>query len=352
MDIYLKNGYADMNKIMNLPYPFIFVIGGRGTGKTYGAVDVLLNLPEDEKFFFIRRTQDEADAISYYDLSPFQPVINDNPKKYPPIYVSKLPHVKSISGVWHGELNDDGQLRPVGDAIGYIGALTTMHKIRGFNMESVTIGVYDEFIPEKHVKSIRNEGDAVLNMVETIARNRSLKGKKDFKLVCLSNANSIASPVFQSLGIMDKIDRMALKGKQECIIPERGIAVFIFRNSPISEAKKNTALYRAAVDNDFATMALRNDFDSTTYLYISQEPLKEYRIIAAWNDDVFIYKHKSESKYYVTRHKSGTPKKVYANDDINRRRFKREQRFFLDAWLRGNVAFSDYYCKYILTNVL
>lgn len=352
MNIYLDNGYADMHKIMNLPYPFIFVIGGRGTGKTYGAVNEILTLPEEEKFFFIRRTQDEADAISYYDLSPFQPVINDKPEAFEPIYVSKLPHNKSLSGVWWGEYNDDGQLKPKGDAIGYIGALTTIHKIRGFNMETVTVGVYDEFIPEKHVKSIRNEGDAVLNMFETIARNRSLRGKKEFKLVCLSNANSIASPVFQSLGIMDKLDKMAMKGKQECLIPDKGIAVFIFRNSPISEAKKNTALYKAATDNDFATMALRNDFDSNTYLYISQQPLNEYRVVASWAHDVYIYRHKSENKYYVTRHISGTPKKIYNDDEMARRRFKREQRNFLDCWLRGNVAFSDYYCKYVLTNIL
>ena len=352
MNIYLNNGYADMAKIMALPYPLIFVIGGRGTGKTYGAVKEILDLPEDEKFFFLRRTQDEAEAISYYDLSPFQPVVNDNPEKYLPIYVSKLPHVKNISGVWHGEYNDDGQLKATGDAIGYIGALSTIHKIRGFNMENVTIGVYDEFIPEKHVKSMREEGQAVLNAYETINRNRELKGRAAFKLVCLSNANTIASPVFQALGIMDKLDKMAIKGKQECIIPERGIAVFIFRNSPISEAKKDTALYRAATDNDFATMALKNDFDSNTYLYIAQQPLQEYKILVNWDNEVFIYRHKSENKYYVTRVQSGTPKRTYNNDDMARRRFKRQERNFLDCWLRGNVAFSDYYCKYVLTNVL
>ena len=256
MNIYLKNGFADMGKIMSLPYPLIFVIGGRGTGKTYGAVEVLLNLPPEEKFFFLRRTQDEADTISYTDFSPFQPVINDNPEKYAPVVVQKIPHVKNISGVWHGELNDEAQLVPTGDAIGYIGALSTIHKIRGFNMQSVTMGVFDEFIPEKHVANFRggaeSEGNALLNAIETIARNREIMGKKPFKMVCLSNANTIASPVFQSLGIIDTVNKMAMKGKQECILPDRGIAVFIFRDSPISKAKANTSLYKAAKDGDFS----------------------------------------------------------------------------------------------------
>ena len=225
-------------------------------------------------------------------------------------------------------------------------------------MESVTTGVFDEFIPEKHVSSFRggggSEGDALLNAIETIARNRELLGKKPFKMVCLSNANSIASPVFQSLGIIDTVNKMAMKGKQECILPERGIAVFIFRDSPISAAKQNTSLYKAAQDGDFATMALKNDFEASTYLYIQQQPLQEYRIMANWADDVYIYRHKNSfpAKYYVTRHKSGTPKRNYHDDEMSKKRFKRNEQVFLNAWLAGNVSFSDYYCKYVLTNIL
>lgn len=357
MNVYLSNGYADMEKIMALPYPLIFVIGGRGTGKTYGACKVLLDLSDNEKFFFLRRTQDEADTIAFTDFSPFQPIINDNPEAYAPIVVDRLPHVKNISGVWYGEENDSGKLVATGETIGYIGALSTIHKIRGFNMASVSVGVYDEFIPEKHVAAFRGgargEGDALLNAYETIDRNRQLKGKKPFKLVCLSNANSIASPVFQSLGIMDAVNKMALKGKQECILAERGIAIFILRDSPISAQKSQTALYRAAGASDFTTMALKNDFSADTYLYIEPQPINEYVIKISLADDVFIYQHKSNrAKWYVTRHKSGAVQRAYNDDEISKKRFKRQEQHLLESLLRGNVAFADYYCKYILTNFL
>ena len=181
-----------------------------------------------------------------------------------------------------------------------------------------------------------------------------MQGAKPFKFVCLSNANSIASPIFQSLGIMDHVNRMAVKGKQECILPDRGIAVFIFRGSPISEQKAKTSLYKAAAnDSDFATMALTNDFDATTYMYIGNKPIAEYRLLSQVGDDVFIYKHKTRSTdYYVTRHKSGTPKRIYNSDEMSKKRFKKTEQFFLDAWLHGNVTFSDYYCKFVLTNLL
>ena len=95
MSFYLDSGYVDINKIMNLPYPFIFVLGGRGTGKTYGVCKYLLEHPED-KFMYLRRMQQEADAISNPDFSPFQPVINDHPE-LPQITLDTIPGVKNIS---------------------------------------------------------------------------------------------------------------------------------------------------------------------------------------------------------------------------------------------------------------
>lgn len=352
MNLYEQNGYADMKKIMSLPYPFIFVVGGRATGKTYGACKVLLDLPENEKFLFMRRTGDEAELIASADFSPFNPVIVDNPDKYDLMYTGKIQHVKGITAAWKGETDDSGVLKPVGAPLGYFGALTTIYKTRGFSMEDVTVLLYDEFIPEKHVHAIRNEGECFLNAVETISRNRELRGRKPLKVVCLSNANKLSSPLFVALGIMDNVERMAMRGQAACFLPERGIAVIRLQDSAISKAKAETALYKAANSKDFVDMALKNDFDSSTNLYIKREPIEEFKIIAAIDNDVYIYKHKSEQRYYVSRHKRGTPKYNYLLDDLSVRRLKREQYIFFACWLRGRVSFEDYYTKYMLTNCL
>ena len=42
MNLYTADGYADMSAIYNIDVPFIFVIGGRGTGKTYGILKYVL----------------------------------------------------------------------------------------------------------------------------------------------------------------------------------------------------------------------------------------------------------------------------------------------------------------------
>ena len=38
MSIYLDNGYLNIEQILSYGLPFNFVVGGRGTGKTYGAL--------------------------------------------------------------------------------------------------------------------------------------------------------------------------------------------------------------------------------------------------------------------------------------------------------------------------
>lgn len=348
MSYYLSSGYVDINRIISLDYPFIFVLGGRGTGKTYGACQYLLEYPG--KFMYLRRTQQEADTIGNPEFSPFAPVLTDHPE-LPPITLDTIQGVKNVKGVYHGALNDDGVLVPDGPAIGYVAALNTISSIRGFSGEQIDIILYDEFIPERNARAIKAEGDAFLNCYETINRNRELKGRKPLKIVSLTNANKMSSPIFVAMGITEQIDNMSRKGKECCFLPDRGIAVIKLKNSPISDRKKNTALYRAAASEDFRRMSLLNDFDTTTYLYVHPEPLEEYRILAQY-EDIYIYRHKSKAYYYVCRHCSGHPKQKYVNEKFSQKRLRKDLFSMYDAWLKGNISFQDYYCKLILTESL
>lgn len=342
---YQSNGYINMKKIIELPYPFIFIMHGRGTGKTYGACEYLLQ--HKEKFMLLRRTQVEADTISYTDFSPFQPVLADHPE-LEPVVVQALPNVKNVHGIWKGAVSTEThKLEPVDEPIGYVAALSTFSNIRGFNGEQIKIVVFDEFIPESKARTIKNEDLAFLNFCETIGRNRELKGQPPLKLVCLSNANKLASPIFQALGIMDKVDKLAMSGKQECILRDRGIAILKLADSPISKKKQNTALYRAAANAEYTEMALNNAFDMSNWLYVKTEPLTEYRIVAQY-EDVYLYRHKSQRWYYVCRHKSGEPKNRYVNEPFSRKRIRKEQMQFYEAWLHGCISFQDYYCKTVM----
>lgn len=342
MNYYSESGYIDMEKIIAIKCPFIFLVHGRGTGKTYGMCKFLLEHLDVGKFMFLRRTQTEANTISFTDFSPFQPVSNDNPQ-LPKLVVKSIPNVKNISAFYRGEL-EDGDLKATGDAVGYIGALSTIANVRGFNGEQIKWLVYDEFIPERGARLLRDEGDRTLNCYETLNRNRELKGIEPLKAIFLSNANRMDAPVFQSLGILDKIDAMTMRGQSECILPERGIAVLKLKESPISLRKAETALYKATGDRAFKDMSLLNSFSSDTYLYCKREPIQEYRPVFQY-EDIHIYRHKSKCHYYVTRHKSGGVVRQYFDEEFSRRRMKREQYSFMNAWLSGQISFEDIYCK-------
>ena len=341
MNYYDENGYIDMEKIMSIRCPFIFLVHGRGTGKTYGVGKFLLDHPKD-KFLFMRRTQTEADTISFTDFSPFQPVLEDHPE-YPRLIVQGIPNVKNISAVYLAE-EKDGKLTAAGDPVGYIGALSTIANIRGFNGEQIKYMIYDEFIPERGARMMRDEGDRILNCYETINRNRELKGRPPLKAVFLSNANRMDSPVFQSLGILDRVDDMTMKNQSECIMYDRGIAILKLKASPISAKKADTALYRATGESTFKDMSLLNSFSADTYLYCRREPIQEYRPVFQY-EDIFIYRHKSKAFYYVTKHKSGGMVRQYFDEEFSRKRLKRDQYQFLNAWVSGQISFEDVYCK-------
>ena len=70
MSVYLDNGYLDFGKILSYNVAFNFLVGGRGIGKTYGALKYVVdnNIP----FVFMRRTQTQLDVLMKDEYQPFK----------------------------------------------------------------------------------------------------------------------------------------------------------------------------------------------------------------------------------------------------------------------------------------
>ena len=51
INLYLDNGYLDMRSIMETDFPFIFVPGARGIGKTYTALKTVTEIKEENTLF-------------------------------------------------------------------------------------------------------------------------------------------------------------------------------------------------------------------------------------------------------------------------------------------------------------
>lgn len=332
MGIYLDNGYLDVRKILSYKMPFTFIIGARGIGKTYGSLDYVIETKT--KHIMMRRTQNQADQIANWDFSPYKSVCLDKGIELMYKKVSK-----DVTGVY--EL--DGNI-----PFGYILALSTFKNIRGFDASDVPLWFYDEFVPESHDRKIKEEGKAFLNAYETIARNRELKGEDPLQVLCASNSEQIGNPIFMELGLVGIAEKMQRKGQEIYINNERGICIIIPRQSPISERKKNTALYKAAKSTQFTKMALENEFDQVTDVNTGSRKLVEYRILCTIGE-ISIYRHKSDGTYYVSLHRSGAAPE-YTLSDADRQRFFRKWNHIWTAYMNNKVYFESSMCEVLFQN--
>lgn len=342
MNIYNKDGYLDFPKIRKLPFPFIIITGGRGTGKTYGALQDTIE--QGEKFILMRRTQTEMDVLATPNLNPFRKLNRNNGWNYA---VEK--QGKYTGAIYEYAADESGNFSVAGDAVGLTVALSTISRIRGFDASDCGILLYDEFIPESTARPIKDETSAFLNAYETINRNRELEGRRPLKCICMANSNRLDNPLFLGLGLVTKADEMQQKKQTVCILEKRGIVLVNMEDSPISAAKQNTALYRAAAGTEFSQMALSNTFigESERGAIISR-PLNEYNPICAIGE-ICIYKHKRKREFYVSPHISGSPP-YYGTGSAERERFKKTWSFLWITYLENRMIFEKRICEILLTN--
>ena len=318
MKLYHSNGYANMPAIIETDTPFILTIGGRGTGKTYGAIKYMLE--KNIKFIYLRRTSAQMELVSKDEFSPVVKVGADIGKALVCASLSKY-----ASGVY--ELSEDG--KPKRRAIAVNMALSTMANARSFDASEVKVILYDEAIPERHERAITHESDAFLNMYESIDRNRQLNGEPPVKCVILANANDMEAPILQALNCIKALDAMRKKRQNQRIDKTAGLSIFLLNDSPISAEKRQTALYRLTMgEGDFSDMAINNAFSRDNYSDIGNRPLSEYTPIAAIGG-ICLYRHKSTYNWYVSETKSGKPKE-FANTLTDRQRFRK---YTAQSWI-------------------
>lgn len=326
-ELYLESGYLNVDHIMSLDYPFTFIIGARGVGKTYGVLEYIYE--NREKYIHLRRTQVQADLLSSSAFQPYKQLCADKGWN---IGVNSV--AKNVSGI--AEIEDD----VFKDNFGYICALSTFSNLRGFDASDVNIIFYDEFIPETTAKPIRSEYETLLNVYETVNRNRELKGCKPVKLICCANSNTIDNPYFIGLGVINKIASMQSKGRMIYKDDSRGLLIINLSKSPISQKKKNTALYRLSDNTDFGQMALENLYAGTDMSTISRERLIEYRPRVNVGE-ITIYVHKSKRTYYATTHKSGSPVVFSTSTDDLERYRNAYRKIFMCAYYEDRFLFED-----------
>lgn len=335
--IYTLAGWLDVPKILSFKQNNIFLVGARGVGKTYGILEycVLNKL----RFAYIRRTQKQADLCKGKRGNPFKTLNNDH--NWNIIADTE----DDITCFFESEENEKGKRVPVGEQLGYLFSLSTFANMRSVDLSDIDIIFYDEFIKQLDERPLRNEATAFLNMCETIGRNKELATGKALKVICAANSNSLDNDIFYYLRLVTVGEKMKRKGIMCHIDNDRDLRLYILKDSPISEKKKETSLYKLAKGTDFEDMAINNDFVDDDTSLVKQLPLKEFRPIVSVGE-VCIYRHKFDRRFYVTTHFSGSPEH-YNVTDRDLKRFRKNYSYLWDAYFLEDdtINFETYGCQ-------
>lgn len=336
--------YFNIWDSFNKSYPFQIFIGGRGTGKTYSALDGAIK--RKEPFIYMRRTAQELDMITNSKergegANPFK-ILNKNNG-----YDLAFHRIKqNFSGIYH----TDEEGKPQGLPIGYGLALTTISSIRGLDYSDIKYIIYDEFIPETHVKKIKDESGALFNAYETVNRNRELEGDEPVYMFMLANSNNIYNEIFKGFNIVKPIEKMIHKNKQIYTNDARGLRVHLLSNNPeFVEAKSNTALYRLTAGTKFADMALNNKFAYNDFSLVGYKDIKGLRPVASIGN---AYIYEGREFIYVTY---AIAKCVHYNNAVeqDRKAFcQLLQNDLQDLFVKGKLFFESYELKQLVLDLI
>lgn len=341
MKIYDDNGYVNIREILKHPATFIFIYGGRGTGKTYGT---LKTVKEDErKFIYLRRLNSQVDIVKKEDMQPFKKLNSDMGWNIEPFPVNKY-----VSAFYNTVVNEDLKVVPAGESLGLLAALSTFSSLRGVDGSDISVMILDEFIPEENERPIKGEASAIFNAYETLNRNRELNGEDPIKFIALANSNRIDNPLFMELNLVRLAEKIRKDGREFIYLPERKMLLIDLYKSAISEQKAETALYKLTRGTEFFNMAIKNAFINEEKGRIETKPIKEYKPLVSIGE-ITVYKHKSKKEYYVTSFRSGSPE-TFTCGVKDKERFRKSYMYLWRAYMKQKVVFEEYMSEILFDN--
>jgi len=332
MNIYLDNGYLNMKAIIELPVPFIFIAGARGIGKTYGSIDYCCQ--NRLSSIYMRRMQRQTNIAANGKLSPYRRYAEKNLLNYKCHSIEDNIYECSL-------FNDKEEVYQ-----GLILALSTMANLRGLDGTPYDLMILDEFIPETHERAIRNEADVLFNAYETISRNREIEGKEPLKFLAMANSNNIINPIFKELQLIRVAENLSQKSQEVHVDEKKGYALIIPQSSPISEQKKDTALYKLTEGTAFNDMALDNQFSQNVRTNIASKNFKDYTPLCRAGE-LTILRQRSGRKIYITSHDNAGGAPRFGSTEVELERFRRHFAFVWFAYIEGLVTFEEYVCEAI-----
>ena len=308
-----------------------FIIGGRGIGKTYSSLSFMLE--QDAPFIYLRNTAVQMEESASVFGNPFKKVGRDLGRDI------RLESEKKHYNIY--EYFDDAERK----LIGYGCALSTFSNLRGVDLSDVKYCVFDEFIERRKLSF--KQFDAFQQFYETVNRNRELEGEEPFKVILLSNSQTLQNDILQGYGLVNRIVKMKETGQK--LYREAGLYLEL-PDSEVSDLKANTANYKLIGNTNNALEALKNEFAYDSFSKIRKKDIREYTPVCMAADpsgkgSVTFFRHKSANELYISQNPILTCKNYGAEQYVL---FMRERGNALrELILTGRVFYADYNSKMI-----
>lgn len=337
--------YLHICDYINPNFPYQAFLGGRGTGKTFSAFDLLLKHYQEtgRRGIWMRRTETEMELLGDSrsrgeGLNPFKGYNEEKKTNY-----GLVPLNKKVWTIQEREFKEDGTMTVTGDKVGYGLPLSAVATIRGIDLSDCDILVFDEFVKELHVKNMTGEADAFFNAIETISRNRELTGRKPLLVFLLSNSTDINTPIFSALGIVNHVERMVRKGQQHCYFDQKGLAVHLLEATEnFVQQKSKTSLYKLTEGTRFSRMSLGNEFAYNDFSLVQWRNIRGLKPICQV-DDWYIF---SGSFTYVTYMKGQRVPKFHSLRLQEAKDFRYKYgSWLLERFIASQIFFETYEVK-------
>lgn len=258
--------WFDGNRILTYNTLFNFVVGNRGTGKTYwfkkwAVADFLRT---GAQFIYLRRYRTECDVKSFFtQIKP------------------EFPNVKfSVKGQSFF-INE----KFAGQCIALSQGITK----KSMPFDGVNKLCFDEFmLEEAHYRYLKNEVNAFLDFYETVNRLR-IDGRRDCTVFFLSNALSLYNPYFTFFEIKFGKSNRFRKGD---------LYAEIFQDPEFTKVKKLSRFGQLIEGTEYADYAI----DNTFYL----------------DDSKLVSKREGNCGYYATFVIEGVDYGIWINYEVGR----------------------------------
>lgn len=324
--------YLDFGLTLSYNCLFNFIVGNRGSGKTYGAKKRVIKrfIEKGEQFVYLRRFDSELEETA---AEYFNDIVKN--KEFPDAQITYS------NGIYY--VNEQ--------IAGYAMALTKAKDYKSISYPDVYTIIFDEFLIEDngYVRYLKNEVKQFLSLYMSVDRYRGVT------VFFLANSTSMINPYFLYFNLsLPYGSKTVRKGD---------ILLHLVEDEEFIEEALNTRFGKLIAGTDFADYAIKNKFvyDTKTFIDHKTEKSQYYFTFIYKGDKYGVWVDYSAGKMFISLNVDPSCKIVYSLtvDDhspntllINQLNKSPFFKNFIDNYKMGNVYFESQKIKAVAYDVL